>query len=175
MRALVDTNVVLDSLLSRAPWHIDADAIMRRAHPGVLELAISALTVANLFYVGRRLVGAARARQDVRTCLRAFEILAIDARALHDADALPGNDFEDNLQMAIAVCRGREESGTSEMRPRRRAFFGFSKPRSATNPKSRQRGSRISRSFRGRANAASNGFLLRIPRNSTFLMRSDGL
>jgi predicted nucleic acid-binding protein len=60
MRALLDTNVLLDSLLGRPPWHADADTIMRQAQPGVLDLVISALTVANLFYIGRRLVGVAR-------------------------------------------------------------------------------------------------------------------
>lgn len=34
MRALLDTNVVLDALLTRAPWHIDADEILRRSKPG---------------------------------------------------------------------------------------------------------------------------------------------
>ncbi|HVA50683.1 MAG TPA: PIN domain-containing protein [Pirellulales bacterium] len=103
MRVLLDTNVVLDSLLARAPWHVDADEILRRSQPGVLDLAVSALTVANLFYIGRKLVGAAQARLDVQRCLAAFEILPLDKQALTDADSLPGNDFEDNLQMASAA------------------------------------------------------------------------
>ena len=44
MRALLDTNVVLDALLTRAPWHVDADAILWRLKPGLIDLAISALT-----------------------------------------------------------------------------------------------------------------------------------
>lgn len=104
MRALLDTNVVLDSLLARIPWHVDADEILRRSQPGVTDLAVSALTVANLFYIGRKLVGSARARQDVRTCLTAFQILPIDERTLLAADSLPGNDFEDNLQIAAAAA-----------------------------------------------------------------------
>jgi hypothetical protein len=39
----------------------------------------------------------------VRICLKAFEILAVDAQTVAAADALPGADFEDNLQMAAAV------------------------------------------------------------------------
>jgi predicted nucleic acid-binding protein len=103
MRALLDTNVVLDALLTRAPWHFDADEILRRSKPGVIDLAVSALTIANLFYIGRKLVGVARARQDVRTCLSAFQILPIDAQTLVGADALTGSDFEDNIQMAAAA------------------------------------------------------------------------
>ena len=103
MRVLLDTNVVLDALLHRAPWHVDAEEIIRRSKPRVLDLAITSLTVMNLFYIGRKLVGAARARQDVRTCLSAFEILPVEGQTLFDADALPGMDFEDNVQIAAAV------------------------------------------------------------------------
>lgn len=31
MRVLLDTNVVLDAMLQRAPWHAEADAIFRAA------------------------------------------------------------------------------------------------------------------------------------------------
>lgn len=46
----------------------------------------------------------ARARQDARTCLTAFQILPIDERTLLAADSLAGNDFEDNLQIAAAAA-----------------------------------------------------------------------
>lgn len=36
MRVLLDTNVALDSLLARAPWHVDADEVLRRSKPGVI-------------------------------------------------------------------------------------------------------------------------------------------
>lgn len=41
MRALLDTNVGLDSLLTRAPWHVSADEILRRSKPRVIDLAVS--------------------------------------------------------------------------------------------------------------------------------------
>jgi predicted nucleic acid-binding protein len=40
----------------------------------------------------------------VRKCLAAFAILPIDKQALLDADALAGNDFEDNIMIAAAVA-----------------------------------------------------------------------
>jgi predicted nucleic acid-binding protein len=116
MCVLVDTNVVLDTLLARAPWHVEADEMMRRSRPGVLELAVSALTIANLFYVGRKLVGAVRAREDVRKCLAAFETVPIDRSILLDADALPGKDFEDNLQIAAAGAAGLDMIVTRDVK-----------------------------------------------------------
>ncbi len=103
MRVLLDTNVVLDSLLFRAPWNMDADEILRRSQAGVLEVAVSALSIANIFYIGRKLVGVARARKDVRTCLSAFELVPINRRVLEAPDASLGPDYEDNLQIAAAV------------------------------------------------------------------------
>jgi len=34
MRVLLDTNVILDAMLQRAPWHSDADAILKAAALG---------------------------------------------------------------------------------------------------------------------------------------------
>jgi hypothetical protein len=46
------------------------------------------------------------ARQAVRICLEAFEICAVDHQALEQAQALPGSDFENNLQIACASLAG---------------------------------------------------------------------
>ena len=39
----------------------------------------------------------------MRNYLLAFDILPIDKQTLLDADASPGSDFEDNIQIAAAV------------------------------------------------------------------------
>jgi hypothetical protein len=49
MGVLLDTNVLLDSLLQRVPWNLEADEILRQALPGILDLAVIALSLANLF------------------------------------------------------------------------------------------------------------------------------
>ena len=78
MRVLLDTNIVLDALLRRNPWHGDADAILQAADRREIVCAFATLSIANLFYVGRRFVGTDQARTDIRICLHRFEILAID-------------------------------------------------------------------------------------------------
>ncbi len=104
MRVLLDTNVILDSMLQRPPWHLDADAILQAAGRGEVTCAVTALSLANLFYIGRRIVGTSRARTDVRTCLHTLQILAVDRQVLVDADVLGDSDFEDNIQIAAAVA-----------------------------------------------------------------------
>ncbi len=104
MRVLLDTNVILDAMLQRPPWHVEANAILQAAGQGQVICAATPLSLATVFYLGRRVVGTAQACADVRNYLRGFDILPIDKQTLHDADALPGSDFEDNIQIAVAVA-----------------------------------------------------------------------
>ena len=106
MRVLLDTNVVLDVLLSREPWFDDAQALWLAADNGQLSVFLSAASLTDIHYIARRLADAERARQAVRVCLDAFEILAADRAALERAQQLGGADFEDNLQIACAEAAG---------------------------------------------------------------------
>ena len=115
MRVLLDTNVLLDSLLQRAPWNLEADEIFRQARPGELDLAVTALSLANLFYVGRRVVGTAQARADVRRVVQTFDILPVDRSTILQADALAGSDFEDNIQIAAATTAGLDAIVTRDL------------------------------------------------------------
>jgi predicted nucleic acid-binding protein len=102
MRVLPDTNIVLDVLLEREPWVTEAKQIWQANDEGQIIGYVLASAITDIFYVARRLVGLEKAREAIHTCLEAFEICTVDRRALEIAEALPGNDFEDNLQMACA-------------------------------------------------------------------------
>lgn len=103
MRVLLDVNVLLDVMLQRPPWHVDADAILRAAASGQVTCATTAVSLATIFYVGRKVVGTTAARSAVRDYLAAFDFLPIDKHVLLHADALAGNDFEDNILIAAAM------------------------------------------------------------------------
>jgi predicted nucleic acid-binding protein len=104
MRVLLDTNVILDAMLKRAPWFKDADDILRAASLGQAECVAATLSLATSFYIGRKVVGKASARIGVRHYLSALEIISIDKQTLLDADAMPGPDFEDNILIAAAMA-----------------------------------------------------------------------
>ena len=106
MFVLLDTNILIDALLRRAPWHAEAAVILQLSATRPLDLAVSSLSVANLFYIGRRIVGAEQARLNVRQCLADFVVLSVDRQTLAKADEMPGTDFEDNVQMAVATRAG---------------------------------------------------------------------
>lgn len=69
MSGLVDVNVLLDVLLNRSPWAVDARGIWRANHTGRFRGFVAATAVTNLFYIARRLAGKERAMQCVAQCL----------------------------------------------------------------------------------------------------------
>ena len=106
MRVLFDTNIVLDVILKRDPWLVEARALWQANDDGRIVGYISASAITDVFYVARRLVGREIAREAVRTCLEAFEVCVVDRRTLEEAQTLSGDDFEDNLQIACASLTG---------------------------------------------------------------------
>ena len=121
MHLLLDVNVILDTMLQRAPWHQDADAVLQADADGHIACAVTTHSLATAFYVSRKAIGTAAARSAVRKYLAAFEILPIDKQAMLDADAMPGSDFEDNLLIAAAVS-----SSLDAIVPRNPADFSHS-------------------------------------------------
>jgi hypothetical protein len=58
------------------------------------------------FYIARCQIGIPSANAAVDRCLAAFEVLTVDKALLLQARALPGNDFEDNVQISCALAAG---------------------------------------------------------------------
>lgn len=114
---LFDTNVVLDVLLKRSPWDVDAAACWQASDAGKITGCLVASTLTDIFYIARKQKGLADARKAVRVCLDAFAICVVDRQALELAVGLAGSDFEDNLQIACAtfasldVILTRDKSG----------------------------------------------------------------
>ena len=106
MRVLLDTNVILDALLRRPPWHVEASTVWEATRQGRLACAATVVSIADLFYIGRRIVGTPQAIDDVRRCLANLEILTVDRVILEAAARMPGADFEDNIQLASAITAG---------------------------------------------------------------------
>lgn len=106
MKVLLDTNVVLDVLLQRGPWLADAEAIRLAGNQGLLECAVTASSLTDIYYIARRLAGKPAARRMVRECLDSLTIVAVDREALELADTLDVDDFEDALQVAAAARHG---------------------------------------------------------------------
>lgn len=108
MRALIDTNILLDVLLDRAPWADEASQIWNACDTGRLEGYVPASAITDIFYIARRSTDVATAQLAVGLCLATFQVSPVDRLALEQATSLPGNDFEDNLQVACAHLSSAE-------------------------------------------------------------------
>lgn len=104
----LDTNVVCNALFERDPWKDDALAILRLSSQQTITAIVSALTIANVFYVGRKLVGRERAVSTIRTCLATFVVVSLDREAVSEALGRGGSDFEDDLQLTLAMRSSAE-------------------------------------------------------------------
>jgi predicted nucleic acid-binding protein len=103
LRALFDTNVVLDWLLDRTPWAAAAHPLWDARDAGQIIAYLPASTLTDVFYIVRRAADVPTAFTAIDRLLAAFGLLPIDAAILQQARALSGNDFEDNVQIACAV------------------------------------------------------------------------
>ena len=101
-RVLLDTNVVLDFLLDRAPFADAAAALWQANDDGRIDAYVSVITPVNVFHIARKLKGAATARQLVESLLAACRVCGPDRDKLLSALALPVKDFEDAVQVVSA-------------------------------------------------------------------------
>ena len=104
IRVLLDTNVVLDALLDRQPWNVEARAIWQAHLDDQIAAHVTATAVTDVFYVARRHAGRDQAWRAVRACLDQLYLVAVGATELQAAATLGGRDFEDGLQIACAAA-----------------------------------------------------------------------
>lgn len=103
MTVLLDLNVVLDVLLARAPWNVAASAVWNAHRSGLITAHFAAASIPTVFYVVRRHASLALAHDAVRVCLETLSIAPVVKSTLELARTFPGSDYEDNLQIAVAV------------------------------------------------------------------------
>jgi predicted nucleic acid-binding protein len=133
LRVLVDTNanVALDPLLRREPWYSEAQPFWRARDDGQLVAYLPASVLTDIFYIGRRQIGAEQARQVVVRCLREFGLLAVYRTVMEEALALSGADFADYVQIACAQLGGLDLIVTRNIADFRGATLPAIEPASA--------------------------------------------
>ena len=103
MRVLLDLNVLMDFLLKRPPWCVEADAIWNATHEGRLTSLVAATSLTTVFYLTRKAGTHEFALNSVRLTIEAMEVVPVDLEATNLALTMPGRDFEDNVQIACAL------------------------------------------------------------------------
>ncbi len=116
MRVLFDTNVLLDALLAREPFVVDAAFLFSAVESGQIEGFMSATTVTDVHYlVGRQTKSAEIAITAVTRLLALMEICAVDRKVLEQSLLLGLSDFEDAVQVSCAIQAGLDAIVTRDV------------------------------------------------------------
>jgi len=109
MNVLIDTNVVLDAMLSRSPFAEAAQKLFIMAAEEEINGYVTASSITDIYYLLHRyLHDNERCRQEIFKLIKIFSILDVTGSDCEKALELPMADYEDAL---IAACarRGKME------------------------------------------------------------------
>ena len=102
MRIVFDTNVVIDAVAARQPFCIEAEAILLKVSEEKINGYVTANSLADVFYVIRRSVTAATAKNIIRSLLYSLNVIEVGNADCWQAVNSPIADFEDALLVACA-------------------------------------------------------------------------
>ncbi len=97
-RPFIDTDIVLDLLLARAPHFNPAARLFSLIESGKVRGHVSALTFANLHYVLRRALSGPETVRHLRKLRLLLHVAPLTDRVVDQALASEFKDFEDALQ-----------------------------------------------------------------------------
>ncbi|MCH4888818.1 PIN domain-containing protein [Acidaminobacter sp. JC074] len=103
-KVLIDTNVVIDVLTSRQPWHVDGEKIFIRIANNEIQGCISASSITDIFYLLNKYSKTRSvARKAIENILDLFTILDVTPEDCINALGLGIEDYEDALIIIVAV------------------------------------------------------------------------
>ncbi|GHV69368.1 twitching motility protein PilT [Bacteroidia bacterium] len=108
MKLFLDTNILLDLLLKRAPYDVPASHLFSLADKGKLQLYVSTLTVANANYSLSKLIGSEKSRALLLEVCVICSISPMNEDATKKALLSAFNDVEDAMQYHSAVLAGAD-------------------------------------------------------------------
>lgn len=116
MKALLDTDVLLDVALRREGFYEDSAAVIdwAEAHPG--SVAVAWHNLSNLFFLVRP-----DARGFIREILEFVEVPKVGRKEMQAALGFPMADLEDAMQAAAALAFGAEFLVTRNLTDYRRS------------------------------------------------------
>ena len=108
-RILVDTNVLLDYLLTREPFYENAKKVILDCADGKVKGCIAAHSIPNMFFILRKDYSSKERREVLTNLCSIFDVEGIDkAKLLSGLENEIFSDFEDCLQVECAKAYGSE-------------------------------------------------------------------
>lgn len=107
IKVLLDTNIILDALTSRKPFHQHAERILLLAAEEKIQGFVTANSVTDIYYLVRKVVSSDKAREAIRDLLQTVSVVAIDGDDCEVALASAVDDLEDAL---VDVCAAKVQA-----------------------------------------------------------------
>ncbi len=102
-KILVDTNVVLDLLGKREKFLVEAQELFTLGDQGKVQLFVSALTIANTYYILSQQLKISQVRKVIRQFKVLVNVLPINDKVIELSLDSDFKDFEDALQYYCAL------------------------------------------------------------------------
>jgi predicted nucleic acid-binding protein len=103
IKALIDTNIILDIALKRNPFYEEAATIFRKINEKELQGYISATTVTDIFYLIQKDSGKEKAIAFLQTLIKVIDIMDVSKQTIINALHSGWNDIEDAVQAQVAI------------------------------------------------------------------------
>ena len=103
MKVFLDTNVLLDYVCERYPFHADIKQVLILHERGKIQCIVSALSIVNCAYIMRKTYKNDDVMRVVRWLCNRFIVSNIDKAAIGNAAKKDYRDFEDAVQYFSAL------------------------------------------------------------------------
>ena len=104
MRLLIDTNVILDYLLSRGGFREQAKELFDLVKYGEHFEVLSSSAVTDIFYhLNKELRNSFQAQDQIRELMKIVSVLTVSEQDIRAALDMRWKDFEDAVQYAVAL------------------------------------------------------------------------
>jgi len=105
MKILLDTNIILDHILSREPHVKAVGRIFELICQDRIEATITANSITDIYYIVSKRLGDIVAREALRNLFIILAIISVDGNDCISALNLPMSDFEDAV---VTVCANKD-------------------------------------------------------------------
>src|SRR5882762_725220 len=102
-RAFVDTDVILDFMIAREPFAMDAARIFSLSEKKEISICTTGLVFSNAYYILRKLGTHKKVIEKLAQLERLVDIIGLSKAAVKQALESEFNDFEDALQHYAAL------------------------------------------------------------------------
>ena len=103
MKALIDTNIILDVFCKRPDFYEDSAKVFKLCEVKRISGVISALSIPNIMYILRKELDAKKTKEILDNLSLIFSIADLKADDLKKAADMQFKDYEDAVQSACAA------------------------------------------------------------------------